>query len=122
MAKKTKPARAENTMFPGRPDYVGPTVGWFGLLHHDQLCEQSHDVMERVAYVKSWKPTHEIAIRLHNMIWLGGCEAEAKITVLDADYEAKRAPLDAEILAYIKTHIPDCAWNGTELVFPVEAA
>lgn len=40
------------------------------------------------------------------MIYLGGCPAAAT-----------RAALDAEILAYIKTHIPDCAWNGTTLVF-----
>ena len=139
-----------NTLFPGRPNYVGPTKGWFGLLHHEVLCEESHDVMERVDYVKREKPNHEIAIRLHNMIYLGGCEAmdkraaldadykakcgalyadyEAKCAPLDADYEAKRDPLDAdykakcdalyaEILAYIKQHIPDCAWNGKELVF-----
>lgn len=30
---------------------------------------------------------------------------------------AKRDQLNAEILAYIRTHIPDCAWNGKTLVF-----
>ena len=142
-----------NTMFPGRADYVGPTEGWFGLLHHEQLFEVSHDAMERVAYVKKHKPQNEVAIRLHNMIYLGGCPAvakiatlyadyrakiatlsadyrakiatlsadyEAKIATLSAGYKAKIAPLDAEILAYVKAHIPDCAWNGTTLVFPEE--
>jgi hypothetical protein len=89
----------------------------FGLLHHDTLAEASHDVFERVTYVKSNKPRHEISIRLHNMIYLGGCPAAAKRAPLDADYEAKRAPLDAEILIYIKKHIPDCPWDGTGLVF-----
>jgi hypothetical protein len=150
-----------NKLFPGRADYVGPKTGWFGLLHHEELAEQSHDVMERVAYVKDNKPEHEVAIRLHNMIYLGkvgkdycaaldaDCEAkrallyadycakrallyadyEAKRALLDADYEAKIAPLAAdykakrdalyaEVLAYIKKHIPDCAWNGETLVFP----
>lgn len=140
----------ENTLFPGRPNYIGPTSGIFGLLHHDVLCESSHDVMERVRYVKANKPVREVAIRLHNMIYLGACPAAAKRAPLDADYEAKRdalyadykakrapldadykakraalyadyeakcAPLDAEILAYIRLHIPDCAWNGAELVF-----
>ena len=97
----------ENTLFPGRPDYVGPTSGWFGLMHHQILCEKSHNVMERVEYVKTRKPAREIATRLHNMIYLGGCEIVAKI-----------APLVAEILIYIRSHIPDCAWNGTELIFP----
>ena len=183
-----------NTLFPGRPNYTGPTTGWFGLLHHNQLFEGSHDVMERVSYVKSCKPAAEISIRLHSMIYLGDCEAvakrdaleadyDAKLAPLDADYYAKRAPLDAgykaklaalkadydaklapldddyyakrapleadydaklapldddyyaklaalyadykakraplyaDILAYIRTHIPDCAWNGTQLVF-----
>ena len=130
-----------NKLFPGRPNYTGPTKGWFGLLHHEELCETSHDVMERVAYVKANKPAHEVAIRLHNMIYLGkvGADFVAKLNALDADYEAKRAPLDAdyeakraplradyeakraplraEVLAYIKKHIPDCAWNGKTLVF-----
>ncbi len=32
-----------------------------------------------------------------------------------ADYWAKRAPLDAEVLAYIRSAMPDCAWNGQKL-------
>ena len=132
--------KIENTLFPGRYNYTGPTKGWFGFLHHDQLCEESHDVNKRIDYVKRAKPKNEVAIRLHNMIYLGGCEAtakrapldadyeaklaplyadfKAKLAPLDADYEAKRALLDAEILAYIKMNIPDCAWNGRTLVFP----
>ena len=150
-----------NTLFPGRPDYTGPVTGLFGLLHHGILVESSHDVMERVSYVKEHKSRHEVEIRLHNMIYLGGCPAASKRAPLDADYqakcdslnadyqaksdsldadyrakcapldadyeakrnslyadyEAKRAPLYIEILAYIKTHIPDCAWNGHELIF-----
>ena len=128
-----------NTLFPGRRNYTGPTKGWFGFLHQDELCEESHNVNERINYVKREKPKNEVAIRLHNMIYLGECEAMVKCAPLDADYEArrapldadykarraplyadyeaKRAPLDAEILAYIKSNIPDCAWNGKTLVF-----
>ena len=144
----------ENTLFPGRPNYTGPAKGWFGFLHHERVCEESHDVNERIDYVKREKPKNEVPIRLHNMIYLGECAAIAKRDALDAGYEAdyevksaplyagykakrdaldagykaKRAPLDAdynakraamraEILAYIKLHIPDCAWNGKTLVF-----
>ena len=125
----TKRTSVKNTLFPGRPNYTGPTKGWFGFLHHEQLCEQSHDVNERIHYVKREKPKNEVAIRLHNMIYLGGCEATAKIDALYAAYLAKldalyatytvkRDALDAEILAYIKSNIPDCAWNGKKLVFP----
>ena len=130
-----------NTMFPGRPNYTGPTTGWFGLLHHEILYEESHDVMERIQYVKYNKPSYEIAIRLHNMIYLDPvlCPAiakrkpldadynakcdpldadyNAKCDPLDADYNAKRESLDAEITAYIKSAIPDCAWNGKTLVY-----
>ena len=155
----TKRMSVKNTLFPGRPNYTGPTKGWFGFLHHEQLCEQSHDVNERIHYVKREKPKNEVAIRLHNMIYLGGCEATTKFDTLyadykikrvmmdgaymvdrdalyatytakDADYKIKRAmilsleakhdalyaaytvkrdALDAEILAYIKSNIPDCA-------------
>ena len=120
-----------NKLFPGRPHYIGPATGWFGLLHHGELLEQSHDVMERVAYVKAHKPKNEVAIRLHNMIFLGkiGTDYAAKRDPLYADYKAKlaalytyylakRDALDAGVLAYIKKHIPDCAWNGKTLVFP----
>ena len=165
--------KIENTLFPGRYNYTGPTKGWFAFLHHEQLCEESHDVNERLDYVKREKPKNEVAIRLHNMIYLGGCDAtakrapldadyrakrapldadyrakraplyadyeakraplyadyeaksapldadyEAKLAPLYADYEAKRAPLDAQIIAYIRVHIPDCAWDGKTLVFP----
>ena len=186
-----------NTLFPGRPDYVGPVAGIFGLLHHDTLCEPSSNVMERVAYVMSEKPLHQRATRLHNMIFLGDCAAAAKLAPLDADYHAKlaplyadyqakraplyadymakrapldadyhatvatlnadyraklaplyadyhaklalldadyqaklapldadylakRAPLEAEIVSYIRTHIPDCAWDGDTLRFGAE--
>jgi len=197
--------KIENTLFPGRDNYTGPTKGWFAFLHHKQLCEESHDVNERLDYVKREKPKNEVVIRLHNMIYLGGCEVivkhalldadhkakcallgadfeakrvpldadfeakcallcaeyaakrapldadyAAKHALLDADFEAKRAPLDAgyrakrallhadyavkrallcadyaakraplyaEILAYIKSNIPDCAWDGETLVF-----
>ena len=146
-----------NELFPGRPDYVGPTKGYFALLHHEVLFEKSHDVTERVAYVKRDKLKHEVPIRLHNMLYLPFmtdalyadyqaklapldadykakraplyADYEAKLATLDADYEAKRATLyadyqakratlDAYILAFIRQHIPDCAWNGKELVFP----
>ena len=122
-----------NELFPGRPDYVGPTKGYFAFLHHEQLFEKSHDVMERVAYVKSGKPDHEIPTRLHNMIYLPfitdalGEDYEtkrdtlykdygAKRDTLYKDYKAKRAPLDADVLAFVRQHIPDCAWNGRKLV------
>ncbi len=189
-----------NDKFPGRPDYVGPTVGWFGLPHHDKLLEESHDVMERVAYVKKNKPQREIDIRLHNMIYLDPvlCPAVAQCKSLDDAYRAQRKPLDDayraqckpmddaywaqrkpldnayraqrkplddaywaqrksmedayraqrnplddaywaqrnplddayraqckpledEILSYIRSEIPDCAWNGKELVFAKKA-
>ena len=177
--------KTPNTLFPGRPDYVGPTTGLFGLLHHAELYEGSGDVMERVEYVKNAKPRHEVATRLHNMIALPDefamkqdaigdtystkCDElytdyRAKRAPIDVDLDAKRAPIDdddhtklgafyndyfakrapidadhvakcaalnadhvvecaafyAEILAYIRHHIPDCAWDEIHrtLIFP----
>ena len=140
-----------NTKFPGRPDYTGPTVGWFGLLHHRKLFEFSHNIMERVDYVRREKFKSEVATRLWNMIYIDpvDCHAPAKHTPLVADYgaryraayygakicpgadlavksaelyadyEVKNALLEGEIVAYIRSQIPDCAWNGKTLVFPV---
>jgi hypothetical protein len=116
-----------NVIFPGRPDYTGPTSGWFGAVHHDTLCEESHDINERLAYIDRNKPSHEIPIRRWNMIYLGDCPAVAArkalgdqyyaaIKALRDQYYAAWDALDAEILAYIRTHIPDFPWDGKELV------
>jgi len=119
----------ENTLFPGRPNYIGPVAGWFGLLHHDTLYEWSYNVMERVAYVLTYKPANEVEVRLYNMIYLDGLSAKRAQLYADyvskhiqsyKDYWAKHATLAAEIWAYIQAHIPDCAWNGTELTFNIE--
>ncbi len=59
-----------NRTYPGRPNYEGPVQGIFGLLHHSVLAEWSHNVMERVEYVKKAKPKHEVDIRLWNMCYL----------------------------------------------------
>ena len=154
-----------NKLFPGRPNYTGPKSGPFGLLHHGKLWEWSHDVIERVDYVQREKPENERAIRLHNMIFLGGCsvfkgksqadynkacvdwdktradyhkafadlqkvwadwyKVWADLDKAQADYHKVRAAwnrahpnANAKILAYIRKHIPDCAWNGKELIFP----
>ena len=109
--------KIENTLFPGRYNYTGPIKGWFGFLHHEQLCEKSHDVNERIDYVKLHKPDNEVAIRLHNMIYLGGCKAMAKRAPLDADYKAKcdalyadyRAKCDALDADYDADHRAKCA-------------
>ena len=96
MTNHPRRKKIENTLFPGRDNYVGPTKGWFGFLHHQQLCEESHDVNERIVYVRRNKPKNEIAIRLHNMIYLGEWETMAKRAPLRADYEAKRDSLYAD--------------------------
>jgi len=171
-----------NTLFPGRPNYTGPTIGWFALLHHDTLFEQSHNVNERTDYVRRNKPKNEVALRLHNMVYIGAvaasCEAvalarkaydeavatankaygeavatafkvydeavaparkaygeavatankaydEASATANKARDEAIAtackawgevvAPANAQVLTYVRSVVPDCAWNGTEL-------
>jgi hypothetical protein len=98
MEPKNKGGRliVRNTLFPGRPKYVGPKKGWFGLLHHEQLYEESHNVMERVDYTRANKPPNEVKVRLHNMIYLGGCAAVKKRKALTAGYYAKRQSLAAD--------------------------
>src|SRR3990167_3522248 len=88
-----------NLLFPGRPDYAGPTEGFFGLLHHDTLCEPSRNVLERVAYVRENKSSSEIPVRLHNMIYLGGCKAAIESVAYQAGYKAKSASLYANYKA-----------------------
>jgi hypothetical protein len=88
----------ENKLFPGRPNYTGPTSGFFGLLHHEELFEESHDVNERIEYVKKHKPENEVSIRLHNMIYIDPdvCSAPTMIAPIDAEYSAECAPIRAD--------------------------
>ena len=130
-----------NTLFPGRPNYTGPTKGYFGLLHHDRLFEWSDNVLERIDYVKKDKPLAEQAIRLRSMIYLDLKDLNKAYEDLDKaredwnkaredwnkarkdwnkaykDWYKAYEDLAPEVLAYIKAHIPDCAWDGKELRF-----
>ena len=55
---------------PGLPRYKGPTKGVFALVHHSVLCEPSNNIMERVKYIKSDKPKHEVDDRLNHLLLL----------------------------------------------------
>ena len=88
-----------NTLFPGLPDYVGPTSGLFSWLHHEgPVVEASSDVRGRIRFIRENKPAHEIAVRLAHIVFLDPdlIPVAAKRAVLYADYKAKRAPLDAD--------------------------
>ena len=151
-----------NTLYPGRPNYTGPTEGIFGLVHHDTLAEPSADIMERVKYIRKKKHSSEIKTRLHCLVWLPPqrlsstlwkvhmTEREAykakqegygvwqKIGLSSEDrteaYQAWRETdiiwqktviawqkvyraSTPEIWALIQELVPDCPWNGEELVF-----
>ena len=99
---------AMNTKFPGLPDYQGPTEGDFSLLHHEELVEHSHDVMERIRYIDANKPASEVAIRRAHIVHLDPAEVPAVL---------KRTALDDEIVAYIRPLIKDWRWNGERLIF-----
>ena len=132
-----------NTLYPGKPDYTGPTKGLFTLLHHEgPLLEWSDDVMKRVKYINEQKPEHERAIRLRHIVffpenlwgeklrkayaeWQKECAEWRKA---DAEWQkayAEWQKADAEwwkadtnkILSYLKQHVKDCKWNGSTLVF-----
>ena len=59
-----------NTLFPGRPNYTGPTKGHFAFVHHSVLFEHSHDIRERIAHIKAHKPLNERATRLEHLMYL----------------------------------------------------
>ena len=134
-----------NTLYPGRPKYEGPTEGIFGLVHHDMLFEPSHDIMERVDYIKINKPKGEIKTRLHCLVylpperlpinrdeaWKAYVEAwKAYVEAWKAYDEAGKARDEAgkardeawkactpEVEELIKELVPDCPWDGERLVF-----
>jgi len=110
--------KTENKLFPGRANYSGPMAGYFHAVHHAVLFEKSHDIAERIAYIKTAKSKSEVQTRLRNLLFLPFmtdtlyADYKAKRAPLDADYEAKRASLYAEILAFVRLHNSDSAWNA----------
>lgn len=146
-ARKVKAAPVKRTprnlLFPGRRNYVGPDTGWFAFLHHQQMFEETKEhsnVMERVRHVRREKPEHEKPRRLHQMMYLGGCDVvrameklkRASLMLYPFGYEMRR-PVDQAIdhlkskmrphvLAYVKKHIPDVVWDEEQMtIFPVSA-
>ena len=59
-----------NTIYPGRPNYIGPTKGAFAFVHHKVLSEWSDNIKERIAYIRSDKPKHEVESRLYHLLYL----------------------------------------------------
>ena len=119
-----------NTQFPGLNNYTGPIDGYFGLLHHAKLYEHSHDVMERVAYVKRCKPKGEIEIRLRCMVLIPDelaldCNAICDKALKDCyvmfkslkDCYAICDKAEQPVLDYIMKTVPNCPWNGKKMVF-----
>lgn len=121
----------ENKLFPARPNYTGPSKGYFSMMHHEQLFELADGIGYRVTYVRTKKPPHERKVRLHNMMYLGGCTQIQALELLqmacckvDPDvnsYELTRPISQAieatarhirkHVIAYIALHIPDHSWN-----------
>jgi len=137
-----------NKLYPGRPNYTGPTKGLFGLVHHDTLFEPSHDIMERVNVIKNYKPRDEIKTRLHCLVylpperlpsnlneaaeacveaWKVYCEAQTDCyKARKAHYKARKAYYEAQkacgllVEELIRELVPNCPWDGKSkrLVFP----
>src|SRR3990167_4684395 len=107
----------ENTLFPGRPNYVGPIHGVFAMLHHSILFEGSHNVLERIEYIKNNKPSNEVNIRLHNIMYLGNCDAkglDAYYKAQDAYYKARDACDKARDAFYKARDACDKAWDACD--------
>jgi hypothetical protein len=68
------PTPPKNILFPGKPNYVGPRDGYFSCIHHDDLFDYSHDIMERVRSIKEHKASHEIPVRFDHLVSLATCK------------------------------------------------
>ena len=110
--------------------------GWSIHCHHDTLIEYCYNYAERVKYIKSDKPQNEQKVRLRVFKMLpNGAEKDIPEKLLKAyqawkqayqaweqadqalkqAYQAwKQADRDA---FHKKWCVPNCPWNGKELVF-----
>jgi len=105
-----------NTLYPGLPDYTGPTKGLFTLLHHEgPLLEWSDDVMERIKFINEKKPKHERAIRLRHIVFFpkklwGKKLQKAYAERKKADAEWEKAYAERE-KAYAEWEKADAKWE-----------
>mgnify|MGYP001589184721 CR=1 FL=1 len=95
-----------NTLFPGRPNYTGPTQGLFGLIHHNVLYEYSNNIIERVEYIKVNKPSNEAATRLWCLVYIDPIGQEW--SKADAEWIRARAEWNK---AYAEWNKADAEWN-----------
>ena len=123
-----------NDRFPGLPDYVGPTSGWFHAVHHSRnIIEWSDGINERVEYIRANKPPNEINIRLANLMYVGDwggiddykakrkalCDDYwAKFKALDDDHRAKRKALCDDYEVKLKPLDDDHRANPNHLYHP----
>ncbi len=135
----------KNILYPGRPNYTGPTKGLFGFIHHDKLFEYSFDIRERVHFIWNNKPGNEIKHRLHCLVYLPlrrlpkelNTAVKAVIITWEAyktnspsdeiweDYYGARCTYGSviikfqlELLTLITKLVPDHTWNDGKLVMP----
>ena len=97
-----------------RKAFEGVEVGapvW--CCHHERLSEVLDEPAEnRITYILTSKDRSEQAIRLREFRPVKDRETFAP---LYADYEAKRATLDADLTALHLAEYPDTAWNGRSI-------
>lgn len=113
-----------NKLFPGRPNYRGPKSGWFAFVHHGMLFEPSHDIQERIAYIREHKPKWEQPVRLRDMMYLG-LDLSRKLTRLRRDKMLSRMNRDKKlcrmVLDVVEAYNPGHGWSEKHcsLVYPV---
>ena len=113
-----------------RAAFVGVRVGaMVRHCHHEQLAEPLTQPPEkRIAYILSYKPIEEQALRLHlfRPIHTAAVKAaqatyHAAIKAAEATYnaavEAARATRAAAVIPAHQAECPDCPWNG-RTIFP----
>ncbi len=84
----------KNTRYPGRPGYTGPRSGYFTLIHHGRIVEYSHDIFERVAYIRTQKALSERACRLHCIVYVRPSELPAEVAKAGADLKKAYTTLE----------------------------
>ena len=75
---------------PALPGYTGPVEGLFGFLHHDRAWGWSHDVNERIIYVRDNKSKAEVEVRLRHIVYLSPGLLEAAGVPLEVLAEGGR--------------------------------
>jgi hypothetical protein len=94
------------------------TTKYYWHIHHDELCEPTENIQQRIDYINVMKPEDEREIRLRLMKPVKNQKAvRAIFNACDEAMAPARAKCDKALEALHRKECENCPWDG-KTIFP----